>query len=83
MGKGKGARRVLVRRGAVVTFWWFMVVSQHPSGVLTAATQGPFSTKEQCEWGRQQIPATTGLNLGTGAGLWGSTGCWQSEAEAK
>jgi hypothetical protein len=80
MGKSKGARRVSVRRGAVVTFWWFMVVSQHPSGVLTAATQGPFSTKEQCEWGRQQIPATTGLNLGTGAGLWGSTGCWQSEA---
>src|SRR5881409_1804962 len=50
---------------ATVAFWWFMVVSQHPSGVLTAATQGPFSTKEQCEWGRKQIAATTGLNLGT------------------
>jgi hypothetical protein len=80
MGKSKRARKVSVRRRAIVAFWWFMVVSQHPSGVLTAATQGPFSTKEQCEWGRQQITATTGLNLGTGAGLWGSTGCWQSEA---
>ena len=50
-----------VRRGAIVAFWWFMVVSQHPVGVLTAATQGPFGTQAQCEWGRQQIAVTTGL----------------------
>ena len=30
-----------VRRGAAVAFWWFMIVSQHPGGVLTAATQAP------------------------------------------
>ena len=26
----------VVRRGAIVAFWWFMVVSQHPGGTLTA-----------------------------------------------
>jgi hypothetical protein len=80
MGKSRVSHSAVMRRGATVAFWWFMVVSQHPSGVLTAATQGPFSTKEQCEWGRKQIAATTGLNIGTGAGLWGSTTCWASEA---
>ena len=38
-------RSGFVRRGAIVAFWWFMVVSQHPGGVLTAATQGPFGTQ--------------------------------------
>jgi hypothetical protein len=80
MGKSRISHSAVMRRGAAVAFWWFMVVSQHPSGVLTAATQGPFSTKEQCEWGRKQIATTTGLNMGTGAGLWGSTTCWASEA---
>ena len=59
-------KRGFVRRGAIVAFWWFMVVSQHPGGVLTAATQGPFGTQAQCEWGRQQIAVTTGLRGGTG-----------------
>jgi hypothetical protein len=64
-----------MRRGPIVAFWWFMVVSQHPGGVLTAATQGPFGTQPQCEWGRQQIAMTTGLRGGQGTG-WGSTPCW-------
>jgi hypothetical protein len=68
-------RSDFVRRGAIVAFWWFMVVSQHPGGVLSAATQGPFGTQAQCEWGRQQIAVTTGLRGGQGTG-WGSTPCW-------
>ena len=56
MGKSR-----VVSRGATVAFWWFMVVSQHPGGILTTATQGPFATQAQCEWGRQQIAVTTGL----------------------
>jgi hypothetical protein len=44
MGK-RGVSNSAVMRGATVAFWWFMVVSQHPSGVLTAATQGPFRPK--------------------------------------
>ena len=55
------AREVVVKRTAIVTFWWFMIVSQHPGGTLTAATQGPFGT--------------TGLRGGQGVG-WGLTTCW-------
>jgi len=70
MRKSKG-----VRRGVTVAFWWFMLVSQQPNQVLTAATQGPFVTQAQCEWGRQQIGVTTGLRGGQGVG-WGTTQCW-------
>jgi hypothetical protein len=65
----------VVRRGATVAFWWFMVVSQHPNGVLSATSQGPFASQAQCEWGRQQIGVTTGLRGGQGVG-WGTTQCW-------
>jgi hypothetical protein len=68
-------KRVIVRRGATVAFWWFMLVSQHPNGVLSAASQGPFASQAQCEWGRQQIGVTTGLRGGQGVG-WGTTQCW-------
>jgi hypothetical protein len=60
------------KRSATVAFWWFMVVSQTSGGGLTATTQGPFATQQQCEWGRQQIAVTTSFR-GTG---WGSTACW-------
>ena len=62
-------------RGAAVLFWWFMVVSQHSGGTLAAATQGPFGTQAQCEWGRQQVGVATGLRGGQGVG-WGATTCW-------
>lgn len=65
----------IVRRTTIVTFWWFMIVSQFPGGTLSAATQGPFSTQAQCEWGRQQIGLATGLRGGQGTG-WGLTTCW-------
>jgi len=65
----------VMSRGLPLLFWWFMVVSQHPGGTLTAATQGPFATQAQCDWGRQQIGVTTGLRGGQGVG-WGVTGCW-------
>ena len=64
-----------IRLGATIPFWWFMVVSQHPGGTLTATTQGPFVTQAQCDWGRQQIGVTTGLRGGQGVG-WGVTVCW-------
>src|SRR5256885_16752805 len=63
MRKSKGARR-----GVTVAFWWFMLVSQQPGGILTGATQGPFATQAQCEWGRQQVGVTTGLRGGQGVG---------------
>jgi hypothetical protein len=64
-----------VRRGVAVAFWWFMIVSQHSGGTLTASTQGPFATQAQCDWARQQIGVTTGLRGGQGVG-WGTTTCW-------
>ena len=68
-------RRATHNAGVIVAFWWFMIVSQHPGGVLTAATQGPFGNQGQCVWGRQQIAVTTGLRGGPGVG-WGTTPCW-------
>lgn len=62
-------------RSTIVAFWWFMIVSQYPGGTLSAATQGPFGTQAQCEWGRQQVGAATGLRGGQGVG-WGVTSCW-------
>jgi hypothetical protein len=64
-----------LKRSVTVLFWWFMVVTQQPGGALSAATQGPFVTQAQCEWGRQQIGVTTGLRGGQGVG-WGTTTCW-------
>jgi hypothetical protein len=52
-----------------------MMVSQYPGGTLSAATQGPFTSQAQCEWGRQQIGVATGLRGGQGVG-WGVTPCW-------
>lgn len=72
-----GTKR-FVRHGSSVAFWWFMVVSQHPGGALSAATQGPFATQAQCEWGRQQMAGATGLRGGQGVG-WGSTPCWSDD----
>ena len=48
----------IASRGVPLLFWWFMIVSQHPGGTMTAATQGPFATQAQCDWGRQQIGVT-------------------------
>jgi hypothetical protein len=59
-----------VKRSAIVAFWWFMVVTQYSGGALSAATQGPFGTQAQCDWGRQQIGVATGLRGGQGVG-WG------------
>src|SRR5262245_65438472 len=70
----------LARRGVTVAVSWFMIVSQHPGGTLTAATQGPFATQAQCDWARQQIGVTTGLRGGQGVG-WGATECWTGAAE--
>ena len=64
-----------VKRSAIVAFWWFMVVTQYPGQALSAATQGPFGTQAQCDWGRQQIGAATGLRGGQGVG-WGLSACW-------
>ena len=69
------SRRAIARRTAIVAFWWFMIVTQHPGPTLSAATQGPFATQAQCEWGRQQIGVSTGLRGGQGTG-WGLTTCW-------
>ena len=73
--KRTSAHQVGLKRTAIVAFWWFMIVSQYPGGTLSAATQGPFGTQAQCEWGRQQIGVTTGLRGGQGVG-WGLTTCW-------
>jgi len=58
-----------VKHGTIVLFWWFMIVSQYPGGTLSAATQGPFGTQAQCEWGRQQVGLTTGLRRRAGRRL--------------
>jgi len=47
-------------------FWWFMVVSQHPNGTLTAATQG-LREPGAVRLGRQQIGVTTGLRAARGS----------------
>ena len=52
--KRTSAHHVVVKRSAIVAFGWFMIVSQYSGGTLSAATQGPFGTQAQCEWGRQQ-----------------------------
>ena len=65
----------MASRSAIVAFWWFMVVTQYSGGALSAATQGPFATQAQCEWGRQQVGVATGLRGGQGTG-WGMTSCW-------
>ena len=64
-----------VKCGVIVLFWRFMVVSQYSGGTLSTATQGPFGTQAQCEWGRQQVGVATGLRGGQGVG-WGVTPCW-------
>src|SRR4029450_1945652 len=38
-------RRMHVKHGTIVLFWWFMIVSQYPGGTLSAATQGPFGAR--------------------------------------
>lgn len=49
-------------RTALLIGWFFMTFAAQPGASNAVATQGPFNSHDQCEWGRSYV---TGLRVAT------------------